>query len=112
MYVYKQIISLVTSFFTLETIPQGVHFTSEIKEIYFRIIDFVESKKNGPRIPMNNSTVRILTMLGISKSSLFNLKKEMKTIRESRDVQLKQEEEKRLRTRSASQIFHMKNRIF
>ena len=58
--------------------PQGVHFTFEIKEIYFRIIDFAESEKNGPRIPMNNSTVRILTMLRISESSLFNLKKEMK----------------------------------
>ena len=72
--------------------PQGVHFTSEIKEIYFRIIHFVESENNGPRIPMNNSTVRILTMLRISESSLFNLKKEMKTIRESRDAQLKQGE--------------------
>ena len=84
--------------------PQGVHFTSEIKEIYFRVIDFVESEKNGPRIPMNNSTARILTMLGISESSLFNLNKEMKAIRESRDAQVKQEEEKRLRSRSASQI--------
>ena len=63
--------------------PQGAHFTSEIKEIYFRIIDFVESENSGPRIPMNNSTVGISGMLGISESSLFNLKKEMKTIRES-----------------------------
>ena len=36
--------------------PQGVPFTPEIKQIFFRVIHFVESEKNGPQIPMNNST--------------------------------------------------------
>ena len=79
--------------------PRGVHFSLEIKEVYFRVIDFVESEKGGPRIPMNNTTSRILTILGISESSLFNLKQEMKTIRKSKDEQVKEEEEKRLRNR-------------
>ncbi|CAF1538966.1 unnamed protein product [Rotaria magnacalcarata] len=43
-------------------------------------------------------------MQGISEYSLFNLKKKMKTIRESRDAQVRQEEEKRLRIQSVSPI--------
>ena len=66
---------------------QGVSFTPEIKEIFFRVIHFVESEKNGPQIPMNNSTARIIAMLGISESSLINLNKEMKTIRETREAE-------------------------
>lgn len=83
--------------------PHGVHFTPEIKEIFFRVIHFVESEKNGPQIPMNNSTGRIIAMLGVSESSLINLKKEMKTIRETREAEEKKEEEKRSRLRSSLQ---------
>lgn len=83
--------------------PQGVHFTPEIKQIFFRVIHFIESEKNGPQIPMNNSTARIMAMLGISESSLINLKKEMKTIRETREAEEREEEEKRSRLRSSSQ---------
>ena len=83
--------------------PQGVHFTSEIKHIFFHVIDFVESEKGGPKIPMNNSTARILTMLGISESLLLNLKKEMKVIRELQEEQVNEEEEKRVRLRPTSQ---------
>jgi len=83
--------------------PQGVPFTPEIKQVFFRVIHFVESEKNGPRIPMNNSTARIIAMLGISESSLINLKKEMKTSRETREAEEREEEEKRSRLRSSSQ---------
>ena len=83
--------------------PRGVPFTPDIKEIFFRVIHFVESEKNGPRIPLNNSTARIITMLGISESSLINLKKEMKTIRETSEREEREEEEKRSRLRSSSQ---------
>lgn len=84
--------------------PQGVHFTPEIKEIFFRVIDFIENEKTGPQIPMNNTTARIVSMLGISESSLFNLKKEMKAVREAREAEDKEEEQRRLRLRSSSQI--------
>ncbi len=40
--------------------PQVVSFTPEIKQIFFRMIHFVESEKNGPQIPMNNSSARIV----------------------------------------------------
>ena len=73
--------------------PQGVHFTQEIKEMFFRIIDFVKSEKSGPQIPLNNTTARIITLLGISESSLFNLKKEMRVIRDFQEAE-KEEEEK------------------
>jgi transposase len=84
--------------------PQGVHFTPELREIFFRVIDFVEREKTGPQIPMNNTTARIVSMLGISESSLLNLKKEMKAVRELWEAKEKEEEEKRLRLRSSSQI--------
>jgi hypothetical protein len=83
--------------------PQGVPFTPEIKQVFFRVIHFVESEKNGPQIPINNSTARIMAMLGISESSLINLRKEMKTIRETREAKEREEEEKRSRLRSSSQ---------
>ena len=85
--------------------PQGVHFTSELRETFFRVIDFVEREKTGPLIRMNNTTARIISMLGISESSLLNLKKEMKMMRElNREAEEKEEEEKRHQLRSSSQI--------
>ena len=83
--------------------PQGVHFTSELREIFFHVIDFVEREKTGPLIPMNNTTARIMSMLGISESSLLNLKKDMKVMRELREAEEK-DEEKRHQLRSSSQI--------
>jgi hypothetical protein len=42
----------------------------------------VRVKVKVPQIPMNNTTARIVSMLGISGSSLLNLKKETKAVRE------------------------------
>ena len=83
--------------------PRRVHFTPEVKEIFFRVIHFVESEKDGPQIPMNNSTARILAMLDIAVSSLNNLRKEMKEIQETREAEEREKEEKRSRLRSTSQ---------
>jgi transposase len=91
--------------------PQGIHFSYECKEIFFRVIEFIENEKNGPCIPMNNTTARLTSMLGISESSLFNLKKEMKVAREMREMEEEEEEEgdKRSRLRlSSSQILPTK----
>jgi transposase len=86
--------------------PQGIHFSYECKEIFFRVIEFIENEKNGPCIPMNNTTARITSMLGISESSLFNLKKEMKAARELREME--EEEDKCSRLRSSLQILPTK----
>ena len=83
--------------------PRGIHHTQEIKEIYFRVIDFVEAEKNGPLIPMNNSTARITTILGISNGSLSILKKEMKNAHALQEAEKKKEEAKCLRIRSTSE---------
>ena len=99
----QYIVLLRTSSHTL-SMPRAVHFTSEIKEIFFRVIDFIENEKTGPHIPMNDTTARIISMLGISESSLFNLKEKMKAVREAREVERKEEEQKRLCLQSSSQI--------
>ena len=85
-------------------------FSIELKAVYFRVIHFVEKEKNGPTIPLNLTTARILALLGISKSSLFNLKAEMKTQREQLEKEednLEEEENSRfhLRSRTSSVNF-------
>lgn len=99
----------LTPFFSLVvTMPQGIHYTQTMKEIFFRVIDFVEVEKNGPQIPMHNATVSITAMLGISESSLSNLKKEMRNARVLQEAEKKKEEEEKearcLRSRSTSKI--------
>ena len=60
-YIYVFIVLLLTSFFCNALIMLGgVLFRSEIREIFFRVIDFVESGKSRPRIPMNNTTAHYL----------------------------------------------------
>ncbi|CAF3071800.1 unnamed protein product [Rotaria sp. Silwood2] len=64
-------------------------FSVGLKEVYFRVIKFVEKEKNGPTIPLNLTMARILAMLNISRRSLFNLKTELKT----KDKEIEEEEE-------------------
>ena len=102
-----------TLFFSLIAIMlQGIHYTQKIKKNLFRVIDFVEVEKNGPQIPMNNSTARITTMLDISESSSSNLKKEMKNVRALQEAEKKKEKEEEearcLRSRSVSKSPPMK----
>ena len=80
-------------------------FSVELKAVSFRVIDFVEEEKNGATIPLNLTTARILALLSIYKSSLFNLKAEMKTQRE----QLEKEENDRKEEESSR--LHLRSRI-
>jgi hypothetical protein len=57
--------------------PKGEEFSVDLKTIFFRIIDFVDKEKDGPIIPLNSSTARIVAMLGISERSVVRLKKEL-----------------------------------
>jgi hypothetical protein len=57
--------------------PKGEDFMSNVKQLMFRIIKFVEGEKNGPVIPLFNTTERLEAMLGISQRSVFRLRNEM-----------------------------------
>jgi hypothetical protein len=60
--------------------PTGVPFGAAIKELMFRIIKFVESEKEGPVIPLYNTTGRLEAMLGIGRTTVFKLRSEMYTL--------------------------------
>ena len=62
--------------------PKGQEYSLEVKSVFFRVIDFVEKKCDGPTIPLNLTTPRLVAMLGIAERSIFNLKAEMKKLRE------------------------------
>lgn len=86
--------------------PNGEDFRSDMKQLMFRIIDFVEKEKAGPIIPLFNTTNRLENMLGISRRSVFRLRSEM----HSWEMKQNQEREEskpqfknRLRRRTASE---------
>ena len=62
--------------------PADVTFGAEMKELMFWIIKFVESEKEGPVIPLYNTTGRLETMLGIGRATVFRLRSEMRTLEE------------------------------
>ena len=71
--------------------PKGQDYSIKEKQIFFRVIDFVEKEKAGPTIPLQNTTDRLLAMLGIGETSLFRLKKELTNQRQKQqDEQEKQ----------------------
>ena len=57
--------------------PKGHHYSIKEKQIFSRLIDFVEKEKAGLTIPPHNTTGRLLAMLGAGENSLFRLKKEL-----------------------------------
>ena len=74
---------------------RGYEYSAELKEIFFRVISFIESEKNGTKIPVYNTTQGIQAILGISERSIFNLKSEMKRLKEhAENEQKKKDEEK------------------
>lgn len=79
---------------TVFKMPSGKEFSSEVKTIVFRVIAFVDSEKNGPRIAMNNADDRLHVMLGLSRHSISNLRQEMAHLIEQ---QKRNEEEDLLR---------------
>jgi len=71
----------------------GHEYSTALKEVFFRVITFVEAEKNGPQIPLYKTTQRIQTMLGISERSVFNLKQEMKNIKDKEEAERQKKEE-------------------
>jgi hypothetical protein len=78
--------------------PKGHEFSQEVKQLMFHIIDFVESEKNGPVIPLYNVTDRLVKMLDISERSVYRLKHELQHLRQketkNQSQQQQQTEEK------------------
>jgi hypothetical protein len=86
--------------------PKGENFTLDLKQLMFRINNFVEKEKSGPIIPSFNTANRLEIMLGISRASVFRLRSEM----HSSEMKRNQEREEnmtqyksRLRRRTASE---------
>ncbi|CAF5100133.1 unnamed protein product, partial [Rotaria sp. Silwood1] len=60
-------------------------FSLEFKQLAFSIIDFIKKEKDGPSIPLNNVTGRLVAILAISRRSAFVLKNEMKQLKEDQE---------------------------
>ena len=80
--------------------PKGEKFRLDVKQLMFRIIDFVEKEKTGSIIPLHNAASRLESMLGISKASIFRLRSEMKQNQEHDKMP---KYKNRLRRRTASE---------
>ena len=67
----------------------------------FRVILFVENEKDGSTIPLYNVHERCNAMLGISKQSISNLKRDMKELQRQHNDE---EESGRSRTKAATSL--------
>ena len=67
--------------------PRGKEFSIEEKILIFRVIEFVESERNGLQIPLTSTSARVMTLLGISYSSIYRLKKEIEELRQQTTVE-------------------------
>jgi hypothetical protein len=85
---------------------KGSEFSTELKQVFFRVIAFVEAEKSGSLIPLTNTTLRLITMLGISKTSLFCLKGEFEEARQ----QQQDAQRPRRRTTSGPTTSHRKRK--
>ncbi len=74
--------------------PKGKEYSKEMKQSMFRIIDFVESEKNGSQIPLFNTTGRLTAMFGISERLVFRLRDEMASLEEKQEEEEKKTVEK------------------
>ncbi|CAF1231706.1 unnamed protein product [Didymodactylos carnosus] len=79
----------------------GHSFTKSEKEIFFKVITYIEAVKNGiPLVPLSNTTKRLKDMLGISRIAVFNIKEEMHRLQAA---QKKEEDEEPPRQRIRSE---------
>src|ERR1700722_2147995 len=57
--------------FQIVEMPTGKDFSTALKKLFFRVIEFVENEKTGLVIPLSNTTARIMALLDISKGTVF-----------------------------------------
>ena len=58
--------------------PTGCEYSQKEKQLIFNVINFVESEKNGWKIPLYNVNERLEAMLGILMRSVERLKREFR----------------------------------
>jgi hypothetical protein len=96
--------------------PKGKDYGKDLKQLMFRIINFVENEKNGPVIPLFNTTDRLEAMLGISKRSILRLRCAMVNLKEEQkedeDEDENEDEDKiKLRRRTVSETSVLEKRL-
>jgi hypothetical protein len=47
--------------------PKGHEFSVELKKVMFQVIEFVDSEKDGLKIPLTSTCARIMALLGIGR---------------------------------------------
>ena len=67
--------------------PTGKEFSIEEKILIFRVIEFVESERNGLQILSTSTSARVMALLGISYSSVYRLKEELEELRQQTAVE-------------------------
>jgi len=84
--------------------PKGKEFSDEMKQLMFKVINFVDSEKNGPIIPLFNANHRLAAMLGVSERSICRLRSEITSLKEvETKIEEKKKDERQSRSRTASQ---------
>ena len=81
--------------------PTGINFGSDMKQLMFWIIKFVESEKEGPVIPLCNTTSRLEIMLGVSIATVFRLRNEIPSLEQEEEES--NEDKIQLRRRTVSE---------
>ena len=81
--------------------PTGINFGSDMKQLMFRIIKFVESEKEAPVIPLYNTTSRLEIMLGFSRTTVFRLRNEIRSLEQEEEES--NEDKIQLRRRTVSE---------
>ncbi|CAF0826415.1 unnamed protein product [Didymodactylos carnosus] len=91
--------------------PKGEDFSIELKQVFFRVIEFVESERNGLTIGLTSTTARIIALLGISEHSVKNLRSELVELKKEKEEESSEETKPqepttpaRVRTRSAATV--------
>ena len=57
--------------------PKGEVYPVKEKQIFFRVVAFVEKEREDPIISLHNTTASLLAMLDIREGSIFRLKKKI-----------------------------------
>ena len=76
--------------------PSGWEYSQKEKQLILNVMNFVESEKRGPVIPLHNVNERLKEMLGISMSSVEKMKRAVREEKERLDEErrkVEQEEE-------------------
>ncbi|CAF1610418.1 unnamed protein product, partial [Didymodactylos carnosus] len=97
---------------SLFIMPKGYEFSQEVKQLMFHIINFVESEKNDPVIPLYNVNDRLVKMLDISKRSVksVKLKHELHQLRQKEMNEQHQQQEMKEKNEVDANVRELRSR--